>query len=347
MLNIEIQNIIKNCNTHNDLVFKWYLPETVISERQFQMRKKGLELLPSIHKLENLLGHNLNITADIINTRVNDVINKNIEEYKLNRIKLNLADIDWQNIIDRSHNRTPPFENGEKEKGFRDALIAESFYQLLKNSPSTPHICRVIMVTEDNLLFKTIKTDTESNSNVRVLKTLEELKGLINTLVSKSDEEFINKIIDKARKYFFQENDNSTYYFKADIKTKISNKFQKQLERIPPNSEIRENNNWYISNPNFVKKNGQRVFLSTKINVESTGFKYINKSPLDTQSPSPFPMQMQSWITNLLTRTRVKVISGTTEFEVVWSISVSATKLLLSKPKIEEINFVEFKWDDA
>ncbi len=49
-----------------DLKIFWYLPSIVRHERQFQMQKKGLELLPSILAMERLLEHGLNITAQLV-----------------------------------------------------------------------------------------------------------------------------------------------------------------------------------------------------------------------------------------------------------------------------------------
>src|ERR1019366_6660619 len=47
-----------------DLEVAWYLPEIVRHERQYQMQKKALELLPSVAKVETLLGIKLNITEE-------------------------------------------------------------------------------------------------------------------------------------------------------------------------------------------------------------------------------------------------------------------------------------------
>src|SRR3989304_1055928 len=70
LLRKEIVDLIESYSKLPDLTLQWYLPQVVVEERKFQMIKKGKELLPSINKIEKLLGHNLNITEDIIESRV-------------------------------------------------------------------------------------------------------------------------------------------------------------------------------------------------------------------------------------------------------------------------------------
>ena len=83
LINKELTELIKNNLSHHDLDISWFLPETVIKEREFQMIKKGLEFLQPIAKLETLLGHNLNITEEIISDRVKSNIIKQIDENSL------------------------------------------------------------------------------------------------------------------------------------------------------------------------------------------------------------------------------------------------------------------------
>ncbi len=135
---------------------------------------QSLQLLPSINKLERLLGHNLNITQHIIEQRVNEAVESQIEELNINILSLDTARVDWNNMMLSAAYRKPPFSQGEKEKGFRDALLAEAFVQLIADSPVTPKICRIALVTNDTLLSDAISEGTKGQSNVRILTSLEE-----------------------------------------------------------------------------------------------------------------------------------------------------------------------------
>lgn len=62
----DVYDLIQVTTHHADLKVSWYLPDIVRHERQYQILRQSLELLPSLQKLERLLGHNLNITEQII-----------------------------------------------------------------------------------------------------------------------------------------------------------------------------------------------------------------------------------------------------------------------------------------
>ena len=64
------RELIRNNSHHPDLTVKWYLPSVVRHEREYQMITRGFELLLPVQRLEKLLGHNLNITKDIVKQRV-------------------------------------------------------------------------------------------------------------------------------------------------------------------------------------------------------------------------------------------------------------------------------------
>jgi len=141
LLRHEVAQLIQEGSKHSDLVMRWYLPEVVVHERKYQMQRKGFDLLPSIEKLEALPGHGLGINADIIKSRVEDAASKQIDELGLIVSPLAAEDVDWSRLMLDAVYRRPPFEIGEKEKGFRDALIAETFLQVVAAAPSTPRLC--------------------------------------------------------------------------------------------------------------------------------------------------------------------------------------------------------------
>lgn len=83
LVNEKTRDFIKENSSFSDVTTSWYMPEVVISERAYQMRSRGLDLLPSVHKLERLLGHNLAITGDILALRVQEAIKRQMDELKL------------------------------------------------------------------------------------------------------------------------------------------------------------------------------------------------------------------------------------------------------------------------
>lgn len=372
LVNQSVGLLISESSRHQDITLSWYLPEIVVLERTYQMIRKGLELLPSIQKLEQLLGHNLNITSEIIEGRIKDAVEKQLTQYSIKVAKLAVEKVDWDTLIRNSAFRRAPFDPGEKEKGFRDAVIAETFLQIVKDSPTTPRICRIALVTADNLLSSSVLEQTSTATNIRIIKSIDELKSLINTLVSAVSEEAVAMIKEQASKYFFVEKQVDTLYYAKKVHQFIDEKFKKQLEEIPEGADRRENGTWYISPPGFLKKERQRVTWVSPIEVEAKAFKreyelWVPPSrraiplprratslPLPTLSSGPLELQTEPTLPRAIDfafalkateRGQEKVIAeGRTNFEVTWSHILSTNQKFRS-PRIDDIRFIETYWE--
>jgi len=281
LLKAEVVDAIHNNASFPDLTVTWHLPEMVVQERQYQMIRKALELLPAVDKLERLLGHKLNITPEIVKTRVEEAINAQVKSLNISVRPLDTAAVKWDSLMRAAAFREPPFDPGEKEKGFRDAIVAETFGQVLADSPVTPSVCRVALVAVDTLLANTVRQRTREAANVRVLETLDELTGLINTLVAAVDEEFVAQLAPKAQKYFFLPQEETTLYYSQKVDEKLRVKFKAELEALPSGAASRRDTKWVIAAPRFVKKERQRVFWVTRVTIEVTAF-----APLKINVPS-------------------------------------------------------------
>ena len=270
----EIATLIAQ-SVYLDLEITWYLAEIVRHERQYQMCRRASELLPPVAKVERLLGHNLNITEEVLIERVAKVAEQRQKELGLVPLKLDYARVDWERLAMDAAYRRAPFQEGDKEKGFRDALVVECFMQLGQQSPKTPKACRLVLVSGDKLVSEAIGVRMADCTNVSVLPSLEDLKGLINTLVSEVDETFIAQLRPKAEKLFFVLNDRSTLYYKEQIREKLTQKFALDLRDLPVGASDRENGTWTLYPPNFSKKVGQRVHWISRIAIAMEASKKV------------------------------------------------------------------------
>lgn len=375
----EIANVISEAK-YPDLDILWYLPEIVRHERQYQMQAEALKLRPAINRIERLLGHNLALADRVLLDHVKTKIEEKETQLGLQEIKLEHSLVDWPRLIHAAAYRNPPFEVGEKEKGFRDALVAESFLQLLAASPKTPQLCRVVLVTSDGLLAQAVKERIAESPNASVLANVEELKGLINTIVSDVDEEFIAKIKPKAAKLFFvSSDDKETVYYKEKIRERLGEKFKTELQAKPQGTAFRENGKWLIDLPNFSRKEGRRVFWASRIEIEleagTVTKEDVPKSeiiyshlfpqpgaPLFAPPPQPeitskalaslykpanivfsgtlADLQGSQVMPFFASEKRVITQKGRDIFEVLWSTEVTMSKEL-KKPVIEDIVHIE------
>lgn len=343
----EIALLVREHSNYTDHKITWHIPDIVRHERQYQMFKAGLNLVPSISKLEKLLGHNLGINENILEERVRHAVDSQMAELKLNLAKVDTGKVDWDKMMLNAVYRRPPFDPGEREKGFRDALVIESLLHLIEQSPVTPTVCRVVLVSEDKLLSAAAQTASIPFANVRILNTLEELRGLINTLVSAVDEKFVEEMQSKAQPYFFVKEDKSTLYYKEELRSQIKEKFSSELAAKPDGVTEIEADTWYIGNPGFVKKDGQRVFWASRIEATFSGYKTEYKPPQSTgllglsSAPSPAAVAINSLASLMAPKAeKVLVLKYGVIFEIDWSATFGAHKKF-SSPKIEDIRYVE------
>src|ERR1039458_323612 len=278
-----------------DLDIQWYLPEVVRLERQFQMQNGAMELLAPLARVEKLLGHNLNIIEEILIDRVEKVIAQRQNELGLILLKPEYANLDWQRLVVDAAFRRAPFRDGKTEKGFRDAMVVESFVHLVGASPKTPKVCRVVLITGDSLVTEAVRARTAGAANVDVLGSLEELRGFINTLVSEVDETFLASLRPKAQGIFFAVKDDATLYYKERVCERLTEKFVVELATIPPGATSRKNGTWRISAPNFSKKSGQRIQWTSRIDIETQALKVVRDEPrlISSEIPNVNPSWLQ------------------------------------------------------
>lgn len=354
----DTQRMIEGNSNHVDLEIEWYLPEVVIGERKYQMLGKANELLPNMQKLERLLGHKFGVGEDTLELHVDKAISNSIEKHKIRRIDINVNEIDWNDLIERSVKRQAPFESTEKEKGFRDSIIAHSFLQLHKASPSTPNICRLALVSEDQRLREYVTELTTDSNNVRILKGLDELESLINTLVSTVPEDFADELTKKASKAFFEKGNEKTFYYKESICEKIKEQYPNELKNTILSGHIRTNGTWWISEPIFIKKDRQKIYWVTPVEPEFEIYHYEkdgsdqnalagladlfaaqSKGQSTAAKTPPSQVGIGGLLGNALSQKKVVDIKGRDKFEVHWSTTLSQAQNLTS-PKLVKIAYV-------
>jgi len=369
----EAANLI-NQSRFPDLDIQWYLPNTVRLERQFQMQKAALDLLAPVARVEKLLGHNLNITSELLIARVEAAIEQRQKELGLITLTPEYPSIDWDRLVLDSAFRRPPFQDGKTEKGFRDALVVESFVHLVNTSPRTPKVCRVVLVSADSLVAEAVQVRIGGSANAAVLTSLEELSGLINTLVSQVDESFLASLRPKAASLFFVANDQSTLYYKERIRDRLKERFSAELSALPSGATQRKNGTWLLSQPNFSRKAGQRVHWKSRIEIETEASKTVqdpsppayglslSASPMNVSTPQgPFAASnfatyrsmlassdvltvgRSSWESALSTRNLI-THKGKDVYDVLWSVNVT-TALVLRQPTIDDLTHLDATWD--
>src|SRR5579862_608785 len=359
----EVADLISQ-SEYPDLEILWFVPHIVRHERQFQMQAEAQKLRPAIEKLERLLAYNTGFTLERLTSEVNTRIESSQKLLHLQELQLDSAVVDWPELILSAAYRRPPFKAGAHEAGFRDALVVESFVQLVNGSPKAASSCRLVLVAADGRLAEAASARISDCSNASVLRDIEELKLLINTIVSDVTPDFIARITPKAGKLFFRPKDEKTVFYKVKIRDLISKKFASELDVLPTGTTFRENNNvWRVSEPNFSRKDGQRVYWTSRIKVPFEAGVEAPSKPVPNLLTRPItqdvliaesgaPVTLYGLNTDMLNigalgEIKYDVLSGYGNqktitqrgddiFEVRWSSQLTVSKQL-RKPVVDEI----------
>ncbi len=287
--------LVKSPRPHSTLSLEWYLPDIVLREREYQLRLKALDLQAKIKKLERYIGRSVDITPSQVRDSLRTELRRQSDELGFQIVPLSANQVAWDKLIEDSLDRNPPFQGGsadteketEKEKGFRDALILETFLQFVSDPKNKGETVILVFVIYDKLLRETTQSKLKQMKNVRVLQSIDELGGLINTLAdSQIREEFIARIKPKVEKFFFNSEDPRTIESVRKLIQEISTQFASELESHPPIITRRVNKSpWTIYPPTFLKKEGDRYYWTTQIVVNAEGFRNV---PF-TRTFNPYP----------------------------------------------------------
>ncbi|MBC8726537.1 hypothetical protein F6X37_35025 [Paraburkholderia sp. 31.1] len=250
---------ITDHSKHGDLDIIWILPEVVRLEREYQMRDKFRHVLSPTRQAEQLLGANWGISQEGIDAAIATRIDQQLAAYSILTRTCNAALVDLNQITHDAAFRVPPFEPGPTEKGFRDAILCETFYQLT-NSLSVNETA--VLVSNDKRVQLAVGARMP---NARVLENIEGLRDEINLRVGNVDAQTASLIERKASKLMFDfsnVDDQTALWNRDNLYNKIWAKFQQEINELWDNSNASVTEN-ILAPTRLVKKEGTRVFFST------------------------------------------------------------------------------------
>ena len=211
----------------------WHLLDIVRAERRYQMLQVARSLLTQTQRVEKLLGKSLGIQKGDIEQGVDSAIANQVKQHKLIIRQLDTNRVDWSALIERSTTREPPFEHGPKEKGFRDAIVLETFSQLVDEHPANQKAVRHVLMTGDRLLKEALAARMSQKTNVLTVDNIEALKSLLNAHASHIAGE-LDDLLQKATRLFFQDHEKETLFYKWQIEQIIREKHGASLLEPPP-----------------------------------------------------------------------------------------------------------------
>lgn len=210
----------------NDVVdyYKINISEITIEELKKQINDKYkeelLKLKQSYNKFKNV--HNIKFNEDEVikyNEILKELIRKYIEFYNINMIET--KNISLQKILNRAINKNKPFvgENGNSDKGFKDAVLWESIIEYAKISENK----NFILFTKNIQDFpKELENEFEiaTNKKIEIIneisimqeKILLEQANIVKDILTLNWlNENIQILIDKINDYVAESEDSNGY----------------------------------------------------------------------------------------------------------------------------------------
>lgn len=272
--------------TSKSIQISLVIPEVVKGELCYQQTKLALKSHEEILKNTDLISkisdhqYSCKIKSDKIVQQVNERFDKWCKTFSSEIIKTPIDEIVWDEVIDKSIWRKPPFsKEGDKEKGFKDTLILKTLLSYVNKYPSR----HIVFICKDRLLRDTAEQELSNNNFVTCFAKIDEFKTNINLLKEKLTLSFVDTILRKARIKFFKTRGKPCLFYSANIREQIEEQFKNELEH--PNEKpssfstlitgVRTknwkrvtNNYMYIDHPEFIKLEQNDVFhWKTEVSV--------------------------------------------------------------------------------
>lgn len=208
-----------------------HIPDLVLLERahqratiakgQYEKVKSGSESLKANLGLEIPLGA---VDPKLIEDEALKQLGQEADTLKYKVIATPTDRINWSEIVDDAAWRRLPFEEGDKEKGFKDRVIFETVSRFCDDHPSA----RIYFVCNDHLLATTAKT-LSSISNLAIVPDLSPIFDLVKIAETEA-KQYAAEIFAKIAKEFYDKETNTGLFVEAGIQSMITKDYRHTLE---------------------------------------------------------------------------------------------------------------------
>lgn len=265
------RDLIGRHSNHGDLGVRWVIPDIVRGEREFQMRNEFRNVSTHIAKAESLFGQQWGVTQDAVEQRIAARINDELAALRIDVVPCEAGRVDWNDMMRRACFREPPFERGQTEKGFRDAVVCETFIQLASDLIGSD---TAVLVSNDQLVRRHIESRGIAGNRARVVDDLDALHNEIQLRVENVDENTQAEIERLAQLRFYPWNtpgDTNSLWSRERIYERIWTEHGERLRQVPTGT-VHVLIGQELSNARLVSKEGNRVHLESSLLIR-TGFR--------------------------------------------------------------------------
>jgi len=361
ILNDEVKRLIQETRENTSLQVTWLLPSVVLQERIFRLQQKASSLLDRVSSISDLIDHDLDVTEEVLLEALDRRVQQTLKNFELEIREPNWADIDLKQMVADSTDRLPPFNPGNSEKGFRDAVVLETYMQILEEPRFADH--HAVLLTADELLRKAVIKRAKAYDNQYPPGSIEDIRGTIATISEELELELVKRISSIATALFFTLGDPNSIFTRFGIPARIQNEYESTFLSLPPGADLRNTYTPSINPSRFVQKEEARFHWSNQIVFPSVAYR-ITYSIGPTSSSLGLPPS-GSYSTDLFSDepglsssstgyssssgfmlpnpSYTPISNGRTLFDVVWTAVYSEVDGF-TDPQVEELIFRGTEW---
>jgi hypothetical protein len=267
----EVERVIQD-STHAHLDLVWIIPRMVRLEREYAMRKKVKQIVALARNMPALYGETWVGDASQVHARISRLAESEMVRLNVLERSCDPALVDWNALMDAAGSRLPPFDPGDdREKGFKDAIVAETFAQLFGELVANG-IDSTVLVTNDNLLREHVGKCLRSNC--KILRNIDELATELNFLASDIPTEIAEKLPDCAKELLTGAGEfweRIWMMSKAEFPQHFSKSAPGLLSvRVLPRT---------FTKPSFLRKDMRRLYFTCRYLLSRVGKRYVPAEP--------------------------------------------------------------------
>lgn len=256
---------------HLALNVLWCIPQMVQMEREYHLWQNTKHAVSAAAKVPKVFANSWILDSEAVRREIRRVVTSALSDLGIQIIDCDLSLVDWKSLIQAAGHRLPPFDpDSEREKGFKDAIIAETFVQFCKGLDHASG--ETALLVSDDMMLRQHVSARVNGMGCRALADLASLRNELNFLASDIEAGTAEELQEQALNLLdqsFLETVSSSLTEQIEAKKLTAETFFIDIQPA----------GFRVSPPVFVTKQNRRAYFSLKITVLRKGKMWVYDAP--------------------------------------------------------------------
>lgn len=279
--------LFRNPRSSDHVHVDWYVSRIVIEERRYRMRERARKLCTDLPAIDALLGRAEGLDAEALLVGVDRVIEEQLSDLNVGTLEVPDDSGLLEEIAMRAVQRMSPF--GDNDKGFRDAVIAESFLSHCRAAAEDAEEYEFEQyfwfVTADGPLAAYVNEKLPDVAGLRVFASCDEVESQLNATAAHLPDDVLERLTESAAVLFHAARKKSSFLYASGAYAEIERICESELgdpgaePPIGPRIEVRR--------PLFARMDGELITWDSTVICEFAYDRVLPPSLARRMSLSP------------------------------------------------------------